>query len=456
MSSAKPNIVLIIADDFGIHQLGCTSGGGFFATPNLDRMAAEGVRFARTYSTAPVCSPARASLYTGLHPARLHLTEFIPGSEVINPPLLEPEWKRGLPVAAVTLGDALKVHGYATGHFGKWHLAADYNYTPGRPMDPESQGFDEVFVTRKPAPDADPDSDPHHVDQITTRAIDFCLRPRAQPYLCVVAHNAVHRPEIAPAALIAKHAAKPEADPVINRPVLGAMVEQLDSAIGRLLEAVRRGGRDRETLVVFTSDHGPLAPAGRTKPLRGAKANLYEGGVRIPLLMRWPGRIPARQVRDAIASSADLFPTLLAAAGVTDHAPVDGLNLWPAIDDAQRQLPRTELCWHYPHYHHQGIGPSGAIRVGDYKLIEWFEPVLNVSRTKGAPACELFNLIRDPGESCNLADTEPERRDALLRQLRKWRGAVGAQPMRLNPNYDATRPTQVLPPPGSATEFETR
>jgi arylsulfatase A len=453
MSSAKPNILLIIADDFGIHQLGCTMEHGFFATPHLDRLAAEGVRFARAYSTAPVCSPARASLYTGLHPARLHLTEFIPGSDAINPPLLVPEWKRGLPVSAVTIGDALKAHGYATGHFGKWHLAADYNYTPGRPMDPESQGFDEVFVTRKPAPDADPESDPHHVDEITSRAIDFCTRPRDQPFLCVVAHNAVHRPEIAPAALVAKHAAKPGADSKVNRPVLGAMVEQLDTAIGRLLEALRQGRRERETLVVFTADHGPLAPATRTHPLRGAKANLYEGGLRIPLLFRWPGKIAPRQVRDAVVSSTDLFPTLLAIAGA-GHAPVDGLNLWPLIEEPQRHLPRTELCWHYPHYHHQGIGPSGAIRVGDYKLIEWFEPALGVSRTKGPPACELFNLSRDPGESCNVAEAEPERRDALLRQLRKWRSAVGAQPMKPNPNYNPALPTRVLPPPGSATEFE--
>jgi arylsulfatase A len=274
MSSVQPNILLIIADDFGIHQLGCTTPQGFFATPHLDQLAAEGVRFARAYSTAPVCSPARASLYTGLHPARLHLTEFIPGSEVINAPLLEPVWKRGLPVAAVTIGDALKASGYATGHFGKWHLAADYNYVPGRPMDPESQGFEEVFVTRKPSPDSDPESDPHHVEEITSRAIDFCRQPRAQPFLCVVAHNAVHRPEMAPAAMVAKHAAKPEADSRINRPVLAAMVEQLDTAIGRLLGAVRQHGKERDTLVVFTSDHGPLAPANRTRPLRGAKANL--------------------------------------------------------------------------------------------------------------------------------------------------------------------------------------
>src|SRR5262245_22819217 len=230
-----PNILLIIADDFGVHQLGGTpGGGGFFATPQLDRLAAEGVRFARAYSTAPVCSPARASLYTGQHPARLQLTDFIPGSRVINPPWLSPEWQRGLPVAAVTLGDALKARGYATGHFGKWHLAPDYNYTPGRPMDPESQGFDEVFVTRKPLPTADPESDPHHIDGLTSQAIDFCTRARKQPFFCVVAHNALHRPELAPAALVARHAAKPGADAEVNRPVLGAMVEQLDAGVGRL------------------------------------------------------------------------------------------------------------------------------------------------------------------------------------------------------------------------------
>lgn len=454
MPTAKPNILLIIADDFGIHQLGCTAENNFFQTPQLDRMAEEGVRFARAYATAPVCSPARAALYTGLHPARLHLTEFIPGSEVINPPLLEPPWQRGLPVSAVTLGDALKAHGYATGHFGKWHLAPDYNYAPGRAMDPESQGFDDVFVTRKPPPDADPESDPHHIENITTRAIDFCTRPRTEPFLCVVAHNAVHRPEMAPAALLARHKAKSGADPSINRPVLAAMIEQLDTAIGRLLEALRVAGKDRETLVIFTADHGPLAPGRRTMPLRGAKANLYEGGIRVPLLLRWPGRIAPRQVRETLVSGTDLFPTVLAAAGVSDQVPVDGVNLWPVIDDAGRTLPRTELCWHYPHYHHLGLGPCGAIRIGDFKLVEWFESSMDTSRAKGAPAYELFNLERDPGETCNLAETDPERRDTLLRQLRKWRAAVGAQMMKPNLNYDSAARTLILPPPGSATEFD--
>lgn len=437
-----PNILLIIADDFGVHQLGCTPGGaGFFATPQLDRLAAEGVRFARAYSTAPVCSPARASLYTGQHPARLQLTDFIPGSRVINPPLLSPEWQRGLPVAAVTLGDALKARGYATGHFGKWHLAPDYNYTPGRPMDPESQGFDEVMATRKPSPEADPEADPHGIEALTDRAIAFCTRPRAQPFLCVLAHNAIHRPELAPAALVARYAAKAGADPAVNRPALGAMVEQMDTALGRLLAALRRAGRERDTLVVFTADHGPLGPSERRKPLRGAKADLYEGGLRVPLLLRWPERISPGQVRDAVVSGTDVFPTLLEAAGDTVPDATDGRSLWPVIEDGARTLPRWDLCWHYPHYHHLGIGPSGAIRSGEWKLIEWFGP---------QPRCELFDLARDPGETRDLAAAEPEKCEALLAALRAWRRTLGAQEMRPNPNYDPARPIEILPPAGDA------
>ena len=432
-----PNILLVIADDFGAHQLGCTTGGaGFFQTPRLDQLAAEGVRFARAYATAPVCSPSRASVYTGLHPARLHLTEFIPGSIAHNAPLLTPPWQRGLPVAIDTLGDVLRRHGYATGHFGKWHLAPDYHYAPGRPMDPESQGFDEVFVTRKPAPTADPEADPHHIEALTDRAIEFCTRPRAQPFLCVLAHNAVHRPELAPAAAIARHATRPGADPEVNRPVFAAMVEQLDAATGRLLDALRRAGRDRDTLVVFTADHGPMAPSDAGKPLRGAKADLYEGGLRVPLLLRWPGRIPAGAVRDTPVSGADLFPTLLAAAGAP-ATEVDGEDLWPAIEGHLAQPVHAALHWHYPHYHHLGRGPCGAILRGDYKLIEWFGP---------APRTELFNLAADPGEQHDLATAEPARTAALLTALRSWRRYIGAQEMAPNPAYNPAAPIVLTAP----------
>jgi arylsulfatase A len=449
-----PNILLIIADDFGVHQLGCTNSsaprGAFFSTPELNRLAAEGVRFSRAYATAPVCSPARASLYTGIHPARLHLTDFIPGSQVFNAPLLPPDWKRGLPIAAVTLGDALKARGFVTAHFGKWHLAPDYNYVPRRSMDPESQGFDEVLVTRKPLPDADPESDCHHIQALTDRAIEYCTRTRAAPFFCVLAHNAVHRPEIAPAALVQKYAAKPGADPDINRPAFGAMIEELDRAIGRLMEALRQSKNDRDTLVIFTSDHGPLGPSARRKPLRGAKADLYEGGLRVPLLLRWPNRIKPGTVCDALVSGTDLFPTLLGAAGASSAGPVDGINLWSLIDGDLATPLRSRLCWHYPHYHHLGLGPSGAIRIGDYKLIEWFEPAMRAPDGSPRAGCELFNLAKDPGEKRDLAATDTKRCTALLQQLRDWREQVGAQGMRLNPAYDPTQPTRVLPPASDA------
>ncbi len=455
MSPRPPNILLIIADDFGVHQLGCTTlgGAGFFQTPHLDRLAAEGVRFARAYATAPVCSPSRASLYTGLHPARLHLTDFIPGSLVTNPPLLTPAWQRGLPVSAITLGDALKARGYATAHFGKWHLAADYNYQPGRPMDPESQGFDEVLVTRKPAPDADPEADPHHIHALTRRTIEFVTRERTQPFFCVLAHNAVHRPEFAPAALVARHAARPGADAEVNRPVLAAMIEDLDRATGHLLDALRTADRDRDTLVIFTADHGAFGASEHRKPLRGAKADLYEGGLRVPLLLRWPGQIAGGAVRDQVVSGTDLFPTLLAAAAAPVGATNDGCNLWPLIRDAEHCLPREELCWHYPHYHHLGLAPAAAIRIGDFKLIEWFESALGAPRATG-PACELFDLASDPGETRDLSAAQPAHRDALLHRLREWRRAVGAQEMPLNADYDPAAATCVAPPVGDRQPLE--
>jgi arylsulfatase A len=439
MSAPPPNVLVVIADDFGVQQLGCTDprGAGFFSTPHLDRLAAEGVRFAHAYATAPVCSPARASLYTGLHPARLHVTDFIPGSEVINPPLVVPDWQRGLPVSAVTIADVLKARGYATAHFGKWHLAPDYEYVRGRPMDPESQGFDEVFVTRKPSPDANPETDCHHIGVLTDRALEFCTRRRDHPFLCVLAHNALHRPELAPAALMARFSRHPAADPQVNRPALGAMVAQMDAAMGRLLAALRERGRERDTMVVFTSDHGPLAPSELRKPLRGAKADLYEAGIRVPLLLRWPERIAPGQVCDEMVTGMDLFPTLLNACGGPAESAVDGLDLWPLIRGKVGPLGREAMHWHYPHYHHLGLGPCGAIRAGDYKLIEWFGR---------EPAYELFNVTDDPSETRNLATTEPARCAELAARLRQWRQSIGAQEMRPNPGYDPAAPTRILPP----------
>lgn len=442
----RPNILLVIVDDMGVHQLGCY-GSSYYETPCLDRLASEGARFGTAYSASPVCSPARAALYTGFHPARLHLTNYIPGTEPANARLSTPPWRAHLPVAIDTLGDHFRRLGYATGHFGKWHLAYDYDYAPGRPTDPESQGFDSVLVTRKPLAGADPEGDPHHVDRLTDAAIDFMRAPRDRPFLCVVAHNALHRPELAPAALNAHFAAKSGADRDSCRPVLAAMTALVDASVGRLLAALDADGRRQDTLVVFVTDHGALGRSSVRKPLRGAKADLYEGAIRIPLIVSRPGTI-APGTRGGIAFGTDLVPTLLALAGAGGRAAdgLDGVSLEASLREGRDAGEgREELCWHFPHYHHLGLAPCGAIRVGPWKLVEWFDRTIG-GATDG-PACELFHLERDPQELDNLAAAHPERCADLLARLRAWRRRVGAQEMALNPRFDPSRDANAAPPP---------
>jgi arylsulfatase A len=444
MNPTGPNILLVIVDDMGVHQLGCY-GGSFYETPNIDRIAAEGVRFTLAYTASPICSPARAALYTGVHPARWHLTNYIPGTVPDNPVLLTPPWRPYLPVEADTLGDVFKAAGYATGHFGKWHLAHDYQYQPGRPTDPESQGFDDVVVTRKPPENADPEGDPHHMEHLATEAIRFMAKPRTQPFLCVLAHNALHRPELAPEALVKKYADKPGANNDDHRPVLGAMAELMDRSFGRVLEHLRVSGQEKNTVVVFTTDHGAFGRSATRKPLRGAKADLYEGGVRVPLIYRWPGRIVAGE-RSGPVIGTDLFPTLLEFCGVPIPPALDGQSLKATLENPSRPVPeRDEFCWHYPHYHHLGLAPSGAIRAGNWKLIEWFERTIG-GATDGPPY-ELYDLGSDPTESCNLAEREPARCADLARRLREWRRRVGAQEMTPNPAYNPADLARVVPPP---------
>jgi arylsulfatase A len=191
-----PNVLLVIVDDLGSYQLGCY-GSSYFETPCLDKFAKQGVKFSRSYATSPVCSPARASVYTGRHPARIHLTNYIPGTEPANARLVTPNWQKGLPLFEQSLGSVYKKAGYETIHYGKWHLAEDYDYRPNRPMDPESHGFEEVFVTQKPKSGADPEADAHNVERLTRKTIAFLRRPHQRPFFCVLAHNALHRPEMA-------------------------------------------------------------------------------------------------------------------------------------------------------------------------------------------------------------------------------------------------------------------
>lgn len=436
------NIVFILADDLGWNQTGYGwnragyPGAGFYETPNVDRIAAEGMIFTDAYASASICSPTRAGLMTGKHPARLHITDYIPGAPYPYAVLKTPRMATMLPLEETTIAELLKARGYATGHFGKWHLNVDYSYEPGRPGDPASQGFDDVLTTVKPEEDANPYEDPHTVEAITQRSLQFLERNKDRPFFLYVAHHVVHRPLHATPERMAKYLAKPGAGvmPEYN-PIMGAMIEHMDDGIGRILAKIDELGLRERTIVIFTSDNGGLEMLQDQEPLRGGKAMLWEGGIRVPLAVRWPGVIPPGSSSSVPVISHDWFPTLAEIAGAPVRtAELDGVSILPVLKGAAT-IEREALYWHYPHYHHLGYKPSGAIRVGDYKLIEWYEE----SMTGGANPISLYRLSDDLGERVNLAAAMPEKAAELLGMLRRWRKQVGAQEMTLNPNHDPKR-----------------
>lgn len=432
-----PNIVFILADDMGWNQVGY-QGSKWYETPNIDRLAAEGMRFSDAYSAAPICSPTRAALMTGKAPARLHLTDYIPGRKWEEKPLVTPEMRQGLPLEETTIPEMLHTRGYISGLFGKWHLAENYDYKPWRPLDPESQGFDVVFHTRKPESENAPNSDRHNAIAITDRAIAFIERNRERPFFCYVAHNVVHTPLMEDAALIAKYQAKPGSEQPVNNAVMGAMIETMDTQIGRLLAALDRLHLRKNTLVVFMSDNGNVASLQAQTPWRGGKATIWEGGLRVPLAVRWPGVVPPGTQSAEPVTTVDWFSTLMDAAGVRyQPAYHDGVSLMPLLSGHATTLGREALYWHYPHYHHLGdFRPGSAIRMGRYKLIEWYEGTL----LHRGPAVSLIDLVNDPGESHDLAAMQPERVALMQGKLAAWRREVRAQDMTVRAASTVTLP----------------
>jgi arylsulfatase A-like enzyme len=430
--SNRPNIIFILADDLGWHQLGCY-GSDYYQTPVLDRMAAEGMRFTSAYAAAPVCSPTRGSIMTGKYPARTHLTVNIPTGRNLDRPTITPEFAEWLPLDEITIAEVLKSAGYATGHFGKWHLNKDKDYAPGRPGDPGSQGFDVVLTTHKyrAGPPSPYEEDWQHVRHITEHTLDFIEANKDGPFFAYVSHNSIHRPEMEKESLINEYRSRSDSDNDVeyghNNPTQGAMLEVLDASVGRILDRVKELGIDENTIIVFFSDNGHLGPKDST-PLRGSKADLYEGGIRSPMIVRWPGRVPADTTSDEPVISNDFFPTFSTLAGLADlPKDIDGRDLSGLIQDGSTPLDREALFFHFPHYHEQGLGPQGAIREGNIKLIEYYEKSL----LGQDGAYELFDLETDLAERHNLAGEQPERVEAMSAKLRAWRKSVGAQEMEL-------------------------
>jgi arylsulfatase A-like enzyme len=452
VTAARPNVVFILADDLGWTDLGCY-GSDFYETPHLDRLAREGMRFTQNYSACTVCSPTRAALMTGKYPARLHLTDWSPGLMPDNPTLLVPDWTKHLPLEEITLADVFRAAGYATAHIGKWHLGTAEHF-------PEHQGFElNLAGTDKAAPPSYhapyripnlPEGPPgeYLTDRLAAEAMNFIGRHRDRPFFLYLPHFAVHTPIQGRADLVAKYRRKLRPGLTHTNVQYAAMIESLDAAVGRVRAALAEHRLTERTILVFTSDNGGRITQGTTSnaPLRYGKASAYEGGVRVPLIVYWPGVTRPGSVSDTPVITMDWFPTLLEMCELDSPAtgPVryadrdtgapgcDGVSLVPLLRGTG-SLARRDLFWHYPHHQHYQLGgamPYSAIRQGDFKLIEFHDD----------QRVELYDLRADPGEQRDLAGIQPGRAAGLRARLHAWRREVGAQMPVPNPHYDPNRP----------------
>lgn len=451
--AARPNIVLILADDLGAHDLGCY-GADLHETPAIDRLARDGMRFQQAYSPSPVCTPTRASLLTGKHPARLRMTIWSEGS--LKGPqdrkLLQAESRHDLPRSERTLAAILQSAGYLTATVGKWHLG-DANHAP------ETHGFDvNIGGTHWGAPatfffpyrgSGRFGAEMRYVpglefgvpgEYLTDRLTDEALRvidtgvARGQPFFLYLAHHAPHTPIEAKAADVAHFESRVRPGMRHQNPVYAAMVRSLDESVGRVLGRLRERGVETNTVVVFASDNGGYIgtdarqqiPVTTNAPLRSGKGSLYEGGIRVPLLVRWPGVTKPGTESAGPVVLTDLFRTLMRAAGVPEDpaVPADGVDLTPLMQDPKGSLPREALYFHYPHYYHAPkTAPVSALRMGPWKLVEHLED----------RRVELFRLDADPGEGRDLSVEEPKRASELRERLQRWRTEVDAAMPRPNP-----------------------
>ncbi|MFM9000018.1 MAG: sulfatase [Opitutia bacterium] len=411
----QPNFVILFADDLGINDLGCF-GRKDQRTPNLDRLASEGARFTQAYAAASVCSPSRAALMTGQSPARVKITTFLNGrSDRASHRLLAAKINLQLPAESKTLAELLKPKGYATAAVGKWHLG-------GKGHQPTDRGFDEYFPGKANPGAESPQGGKGEVAQ-ADYGVKFIDRNKDKPFLLYVAFDNPHIPLAAPAKAVAEKSGA-------FHPTYAALVESLDTACGRIMEALERNGLSRNTFVVFASDNGGVhiselkeSPATYNAPSRAGKGFLYEGGLRTPLIIRYPARLTPGVISEPVVLG-DLVPTICSLAGAAAPAVLDFNDLSPVLFE-RKAMPRP-LYWHQPHYMNQGGRPGGVVREGDWKLIEHYED----------GSLELFDLSKDPSETKDLAAQEPARVAAMRGKLEAWRRSVGAEGMRANPDFD--------------------
>ncbi len=441
-----PNVIFFLIDDWGWTD-GRTFGSKFYESPNIDRLAREGMRFTQAYSACTVCSPTRAAVMTGKYPARLHITDWIAGHNRPYAKLKIPDWRMQLPLAETTIAEALKTRGYTTGIFGKWHLGNEEFF-------PEKQGFDVNFggcsmgAPRNYFPPYGipniTDEKPGEMlsDRLTREALEFIAANRERPFYLYFPHYAVHTPLGGKPEVIEKYRKKLEAQKSNHtNPVYAALVESVDDSVGAVVRKLAELNLTDDTVIFLTGDNGGLSGTvnaqgwregpTRNDPLRLGKGSAYEGGVRVPLVVKWPGVTKPGSVNDNTpVISVDYFPTILEVAGAPAARPgdVDGETIVPLLK-GQSALKRDAVFWHYPHYHPGSATPYSAIREGDWKLIEFYED----------RHIELYNLRAEIGEKTELSGRHPDVAARLRSKLNAWRVAVGAQEPTKNPNYDPTK-----------------
>ena len=438
-SGEQPNIVVIMADDLGWQDTHCY-GNPHLDTPALDQLAAEGMRFTNAYAASPVCTPTRAAMMTGQSPARLRITNHAPGNpdgfSLEDSRLQEAENIRHLPLAAVTIAERLSEAGYATAHIGKWHLSYtlpdNQEEVTEKDFRPEKQGFDlnvggysgggppSYFSPYRIPTLADGKAGEYLPDRLADEAIAFIRQHRSGPFFLNWWPYSVHYPMQAREEVIAKYRQRGE----VKDPVYAAMIEDMDTAIGRFLKALDEAGLRENTLILFVSDNGGYN--GDNRPLRGLKGMLYEGGIRIPWIVRWPGKVQPVTTNSTPVISMDCYPTLLDVAGLppTPYQPLDGKSLLPLFTQSPG-FDRNAIYFHYPNYaFHKNNRLGSAIREGQFKLI----------RNYDNDSLELYDLENDIGETKSLVEQSPELAKRLAEKLDDWLRESGASLPVMMPN----------------------
>ena len=419
-AARPPNIVFILADDLGINDLHCY-GRADQHTPKLDRLAQQGLRFTSAYCAQPICSPSRAAILTGKAPARLHLTTYLPGRpDCVSQKVLHPEIEMQVPLSEKTIARYFKGAGYTSAAIGKWHVG-------GRGFGPREQGFDFYHPGQANTKPSATEGGKGEYD-LTAAAEKFIEANRERPFLVYLAHNAPHIPYDAQPARIANNAGAFE-------PVYAGVIETLDDTVGRLLARLDALNLADHTIVVFTSDNGGLhVPEGphprvtHNTPYRAGKGFVYEGGLRIPLIVRWPGHVPAGRVVETPVLNTDWVPTLLELCGQPVPPGLDGRS-FAGLLTGKAEPPARPLFWHFPHYTNQGSRPSGAMREGRWMFVEYYDEA----------KVELYDLASDPSEARDLAPQQPERIKRMRAALSAWRADVKAQENRPNPDFDPAK-----------------